>query len=100
MSGARPIGRQLDELTRIYAPEIDYSGIYRFRVRAVGENTVTNPTITLPVIGTLTIYKNGGDPLNEQQGGTAGTGDIHGAGHEITLRYRASPQRMELIGVI
>lgn len=70
------------------------------RVRAVGENTVTNPTITLPVIGTLTIYKNGGDPLNEQQGGQAGTGDIHGAGHEITLRYRASPERMELIGVI
>lgn len=70
------------------------------RVRAFGENTVTNPTITLPVIGALTIYKNGGDPLNEQQGGTAGTGDIHGAGHEITLRYRASPERMELIGVI
>lgn len=70
------------------------------RVRAVGENTVTAPTITLPVIGALTIYKLGGAPLNEQQGGQAGTGDIHGAGHEITLRYRASPQRMELIGVI
>ena len=70
------------------------------RVRAVGENTVTNPTITLPVIGALTIYKNGGDPLDAKQGSTAGTGNIHGAGHEITLRYRASPERMELIGVI
>ena len=70
------------------------------RVRAVGENTVTNPTITLPVIGALTIYKNGGDPLDNQQGTQAGTGDIHGDGHEITLRYRASPERMELIGVI
>jgi hypothetical protein len=69
------------------------------RVRAVGENTSTAPTINLPGVGTLTIYKNGGDPLDAQQGGTAGTGDIHGAGHEITLRYRASPERMELIGV-
>ncbi len=68
------------------------------RVRAVGENTVTAPTITLPVIGALTIYKLGGQALNAQVGGEAGTGDIRRAGQEITLRYRASPERMELIG--
>ncbi len=67
------------------------------RVRAIGENTVTNPTITLPVAGILTIYKVGGQPLNAQVGGVAGTGDIRRAGHELILRYRASPARMELI---
>jgi len=70
------------------------------RVRSIGENTVTNPTIDLPVVGVLTIFKLGGQPLEAQVGGVAGTGDIHRAGHEITLRYRASPERMELIGVI
>lgn len=67
------------------------------RVRAPGENTVTNPTITLPVVGLLTIYKVGGQALNAQVGGAAGTGDIRRAGHELILRYRASPARMELI---
>ena len=70
------------------------------KVRAPGENTVTNPTISLPVVGVLTIYKNGGEPLDAQIAGYAGSGNIHGAGHEITLRYRASPERMELVGVI
>ncbi|MDZ4252836.1 MAG: hypothetical protein U1A72_09740 [Sulfuritalea sp.] len=70
------------------------------RVRAPGENTVTAPTINLPVVGVLTIYKLGGQALQAQEGGIEGTGDIHRAGHEITLRYRASPERMELIGAL
>lgn len=70
------------------------------RVRAPGENTVTAPTISLPVVGVLTICKLGGQILAAQQGGIPGTGDIHRAGHEITLRYRASPARMELIGAL
>ncbi len=70
------------------------------RVRAPGENTVTNPTINLPGVGVLTITKRAGQALEAQQGGIAGTGDINGAGNEITLRYVASVPRMELIGVL
>jgi len=58
-------------------------------VRAPGANSVTNPTISLPGAGTLTIYKVGGIPLQKS--------DIKGAGHELILRYRSSPQRMEFV---
>lgn len=58
------------------------------RVRAVGANTVTNPTINPDALGALTIYKTGGVAL--------AIGDIVGAGHELQLTYRASPARLEL----
>ncbi len=59
------------------------------RVRAPGANTLANPTIALPGVGTLTIYRQGGGALI--------AGDIVGSGHELSLRYRASPQRVELV---
>lgn len=59
------------------------------RVRAPGANTVAAPTINLPGVGVLTIYKWGGKALLP--------GNIYGAGHEITIRYRASPARAELV---
>ncbi len=69
------------------------------RVRAPGPNTVSNPTITLPQVGTLTIFKLGGQPLDAIEGGITGTGSIAGAGHELTLRYNAALSRMEMLGV-
>ena len=83
-----------------------FSGSYtiadgdEIRVRCPGENTVTNPTINLPSVGVLTIYKLGGQPLHKKEGGNAGSGNFFGAGHEITLRYRANPARMEMVGVL
>lgn len=59
------------------------------RVRAPGANTSTAPTIDLPGVGILTIYKLGGKAL--------AIGDIGRSGHEIVLRYRASPARAELV---
>jgi len=59
------------------------------RVRAPGANTVTNPTISLPGVGVLTIFRQGGAALV--------AGDVVGAGHELLLRYRAAPARVELV---
>ena len=70
------------------------------RIRAPGENTVSNPTINLPGVGTLTIYKVGGQALEIHQALNDGSGEIRRSGHEITLRYRASPARMELVGAM
>lgn len=58
-------------------------------IRAVGANTVTTPTLNLDGLGAVTITRLGGTALI--------VGDIMGAGHEILLRYRASPARWELI---
>lgn len=61
------------------------------RVRAPGANTVVAPTIALPGVGTLTIYRAGGRALALY--------DIKGSGHELHLRYRSSPARIELVNV-
>lgn len=59
------------------------------RVRSPGANTVAAPTITLPGVGALTIYKFGGNALAAD--------DIKGSGHELLLAYRAAPARIELL---
>lgn len=61
----------------------------QLRLRAVGANTVTNPTLNVNSLGALTITKLGGAALV--------AGDIYGAGHEIELRYRSSATRWELL---
>lgn len=59
------------------------------RVRAPGANTISNPTIQLPGVGVLTIVRAGGRKL--------GLYEIKGSGHELLLRYRAAPARIELV---
>jgi hypothetical protein len=61
----------------------------QIHLRAIGANTVTNPTLALNGGTARTITKFGGSAL--------AAGDISGAGHEIILRYRASATRWELV---
>lgn len=61
----------------------------QFKVRAAGANTTTAPTFSPNGIGALTLYKLGGVAL--------AAGDIFGAGHELIIRYRASPARYEIV---
>ena len=58
------------------------------QIRAVGANTLTNPTLDVGT-GAITITKFGGSAL--------AVGDIKAAGHEIIVRYRATPTRFELV---
>jgi len=60
-----------------------------FYVRATGANTIVNPTFSPDGLTAQVIYKVGGQPLI--------FGDIYGAGHELVLKYRASPARYELL---
>jgi hypothetical protein len=59
------------------------------RIRATAANATTTPTFNPNGLGALIIYKLGG--------GTLLVEDISGPGHELILRYRASPARYELL---
>lgn len=61
----------------------------QFSVRATSANATATPTFNPNSLGALTICKLGGAALR--------AGDIAGAGHELILRYRASPARYELL---
>lgn len=61
----------------------------QFSVRAASANATATPTFNPNSLGALTICKLGGGALL--------AGDIAGAGHELILRYRASPARYELL---
>ncbi len=82
-------GGTADAMTAAFSPTLtELKDGQPLRVRAVGANTVTNPTLNPDTLGALTIYKTGGVAL--------AVGDIVGAGHELQLTYRASPARLEL----
>ncbi|MCG7931982.1 MAG: SGNH/GDSL hydrolase family protein [Candidatus Thiodiazotropha lotti] len=73
------------------APRSLVDGI-EISVRAVGGNTVMNPTLDLDSYGALTITRLGQQPLE--------IGDIPRAGYEMKLRYRDSPAGWELLNPV
>lgn len=72
-------------------PIIGLSDGYEFRTRAPSANTVTAPTINPSNLGAITITKQGGGILT--------VGD-YTANSELTLRYRASTNKLELLSTI
>lgn len=78
-----------DTITAVFATAPTLVDGLQFKVRAAGANTTTTPTFNPNSLGALTLYKLGGVAL--------AAGDISGAGHELIIRYRASPARYELV---
>ena len=78
-----------DTITATFTVAPDLADGLQFKVRAAGANTTTAPTFNPNSLGALTITKLGGVAL--------AVGDISGAGHELIIRYRASPARYELV---
>lgn len=77
-----------DTITAVFSPVPSLVDGLQFKVRAAAANATTTPTFNPNSLGALTIYKLGGVAM--------AAGDISGAGHELILRYRASPARYEL----
>jgi hypothetical protein len=82
-------GGTANAMTGTTTPAVALTDGMQIRVRAVGANTITNPTFNFNGTGALTIFKFGGQAL--------AASDIYGAGHEFILRYRASVPRWELV---
>lgn len=82
-------GGTADALTATLAPVPTLVDLMRVYVRAGAANATTTPTLNVNGTGALTITKQGGQAL--------AAGDIAGAGHELTLVYRASVPRWELL---
>jgi hypothetical protein len=77
-----------DTITATFSPAPVLTDGLELRVRAAAANTGA-ATFNPNGLGALSVTKQGGTALS--------AGDIAAAGHEIILRYRASPARYELL---
>ena len=78
-----------DTITATFSPAPTLVDGLQFKVRAAAANATATPTFNPNSLGALTLYKLGGAAM--------AAGDISGAGHELIIRYRASPARYELV---
>lgn len=83
------VGVGADTITATFLVAPDLADGLQFKVRAAAANATTMPTFNPNALGALPLTKLGGVAL--------AAGDIHGAGHELIIRYRESPARYELV---
>ena len=78
-----------DAITADFTPNISLTNGVTVIVRAVGANTVTNPTFNPDGLGVKTIVKNSNEALS--------VGDIIGASHELILKYNSTNDNWSLL---
>lgn len=85
-------GGTADALTANFVPDVTLVDGQMSYVRAIGANTITNPTFSPDGLTLLAIVKEGGSALE--------VGSIRGAGHELVLRYNLANTRWELLNPV